>query len=131
MNQLTGLPYTTITKVWQRIRTKAGLPKLRIHHLSPQSDNQTGRRPLNTQIFSTVLFLSLATTVEAENRIYQTDKYGTIEFNKPSYTVQENGRIVETDKYGNKQYHKDQQQIQGNKIYQTDKFGNIQTTNRL
>jgi hypothetical protein len=90
------------------------------------SDNQKGRRPLNIQVLSTVLFLSLATTAAAENRIYQTDKYGNIEYNKPSYTVQENGRIVETDKFGNKQYHKDQQQIQGNKIYQTDKFGNIQ-----
>jgi hypothetical protein len=81
---------------------------------------------LNIQVLSTVLFLSLATTAAAENRIYQTDKYGNIEYNKPAYSVQDNGRIVETDKFDNKQFQKDQQQIQGNRIYQTDKFGNIQ-----
>jgi site-specific recombinase XerD len=36
VNHLTGLPYTTITKVWQRIRTKANLSNLRIHDLRHQ-----------------------------------------------------------------------------------------------
>lgn len=36
LNQQTGLPYTDIAKVWQRIRVKAGLPKLRIHDLRHQ-----------------------------------------------------------------------------------------------
>jgi integrase len=31
-----GKPYTTITKVWSRLRTKAGLPHLRIHDLRHQ-----------------------------------------------------------------------------------------------
>jgi len=33
INMRTGLPYTTIAKVWSRLRNKAGLPKLRIHDL--------------------------------------------------------------------------------------------------
>ena len=36
VNRLTGQPYTDIAKVWQRIRIKAGLPKLRIHDLRHQ-----------------------------------------------------------------------------------------------
>ena len=33
INQRTGEPYTTISKVWGRIRQKANLPHLRIHGL--------------------------------------------------------------------------------------------------
>jgi site-specific recombinase XerD len=33
INHQTGLPYTTIMKVWNRLRIKAGLPHLRIHDL--------------------------------------------------------------------------------------------------
>lgn len=33
VNRLTGKPYTTIMKVWSRLRLKAGLPFLRIHDL--------------------------------------------------------------------------------------------------
>jgi site-specific recombinase XerD len=33
INQQTCEPYTTISKVWGRIRNKAGLPQLRIHDL--------------------------------------------------------------------------------------------------
>lgn len=33
INRQTGKPYTTIMKVWSRLRTKAGLPFLRIHDL--------------------------------------------------------------------------------------------------
>ncbi len=33
INQQTGEPYTTISKVWDRIRRKANLPQLRIHDL--------------------------------------------------------------------------------------------------
>jgi len=33
INQQTGEPYTTISKVWDRIRRKANLPHLRIHDL--------------------------------------------------------------------------------------------------
>jgi integrase len=33
VNRLTGKPYTTVMKVWRRLRVKAGLPKLRIHDL--------------------------------------------------------------------------------------------------
>jgi len=33
INKKTGKPYTTITKVWDRLRNKAGLPKLRCHDL--------------------------------------------------------------------------------------------------
>ena len=33
VNRLTGKPYTTIMKVWSRLRVKAGLPFLRIHDL--------------------------------------------------------------------------------------------------
>lgn len=36
INRLTGKPYTTVTKVWQRLRTKAGLPHLRLHDLRHQ-----------------------------------------------------------------------------------------------
>lgn len=36
VNHLTGLPYKTITKVWQRIRLKANLSNLRIHDLRHQ-----------------------------------------------------------------------------------------------
>jgi integrase len=36
INQQTGLPYTTISKVWGRLRRKAGLPHLRIHDLRHQ-----------------------------------------------------------------------------------------------
>ncbi|MGJ0485992.1 MAG: tyrosine-type recombinase/integrase [Methylomicrobium sp.] len=36
INQQTGLPYTTIAKVWGRLRRKAGLPHLRIHDLRHQ-----------------------------------------------------------------------------------------------
>ena len=36
INRLTGLPYTDIHKVWDRIRHKAGLPELRIHDLRHQ-----------------------------------------------------------------------------------------------
>lgn len=33
VNRQTRQPYTTIMKVWERLRAKAGLPKLRIHDL--------------------------------------------------------------------------------------------------
>jgi len=33
INRETGKPYTTIMKVWTRLRTKAGLPHLRLHDL--------------------------------------------------------------------------------------------------
>lgn len=36
VNQQTGAAYTTIHKVWCRLRAKAGLPKLRIHDLRHQ-----------------------------------------------------------------------------------------------
>ncbi|SFM74613.1 site-specific integrase [Nitrosomonas communis] len=36
VNQQTGKPYTTITKVWHRIRQKAGLDHLRLHDLRHQ-----------------------------------------------------------------------------------------------
>lgn len=36
VNQRTGKPYTTIMKVWSRIRTQAELPHLRIHDLRHQ-----------------------------------------------------------------------------------------------
>lgn len=36
INKQTGKPYTTIMKVWTRLRTKAGLPQLRIHDLRHQ-----------------------------------------------------------------------------------------------
>ena len=36
VNRQTGLPYTTVMKVWVRLRTKAGLPQLRIHDLRHQ-----------------------------------------------------------------------------------------------
>ena len=36
INLQTGKPYTTITKVWTRLREKAGLPKLRPHDLCHQ-----------------------------------------------------------------------------------------------
>ncbi len=36
INFQTELPYTTISKVWGRLRTKAGLPHLRIHDLRHQ-----------------------------------------------------------------------------------------------
>jgi integrase len=36
INQQTGKPYTTITKVWHRIRQKAGLDHLRLHDLRHQ-----------------------------------------------------------------------------------------------
>jgi len=36
INFQSGLPYTTISKVWGRLRKKAGLPHLRIHDLRHQ-----------------------------------------------------------------------------------------------
>ncbi len=36
VNRQTGLPYTTVHKVWGRLRKKAGLPHLRIHDLRHQ-----------------------------------------------------------------------------------------------
>jgi integrase len=36
VNRQTGKPYTTIMKVWGRLRLKAGLPHLRIHDLRHQ-----------------------------------------------------------------------------------------------
>ncbi len=36
MNRLTGQRYTTISKVWVRLRQKAGLPHLRLHDLRHQ-----------------------------------------------------------------------------------------------
>lgn len=36
VNRQTGLPYTTVHKVWGRLRKKAGLPFLRIHDLRHQ-----------------------------------------------------------------------------------------------
>ena len=36
MNQKTGKPYVTISKVWVRLRKKAGLPHLRLHDLRHQ-----------------------------------------------------------------------------------------------
>ena len=36
VNRQTGKPYTTIMKVWSRLRSKAGLPQLRIHDLRHQ-----------------------------------------------------------------------------------------------
>jgi integrase len=33
INRKSGKPYTTIPKAWERIRTEAGLPHLRIHDL--------------------------------------------------------------------------------------------------
>lgn len=36
MNQQTGKPYVTISKVWVRLRKKAGLPHLRLHDLRHQ-----------------------------------------------------------------------------------------------
>ena len=36
INKQTGMPYTTIMKVWCRLRNKAGLPQLRIHDLRHQ-----------------------------------------------------------------------------------------------
>jgi integrase len=36
INRKTGLPYTTIHKVWSRLRTDAGLPHLQIHDLRHQ-----------------------------------------------------------------------------------------------
>lgn len=36
INRQTGKPYTTVTKVWQRLRKAAGLPHLRLHDLRHQ-----------------------------------------------------------------------------------------------
>lgn len=36
INKQTGKPYTTITKVWDRLRKAAGLPRLRLHDLRHQ-----------------------------------------------------------------------------------------------
>jgi integrase len=36
INRRTGAPYTTVHKVWRRLRGKAGLPHLRIHDLRHQ-----------------------------------------------------------------------------------------------
>jgi integrase len=36
VNRQTGLPYTTVMKVWARLRKAAGLPQLRIHDLRHQ-----------------------------------------------------------------------------------------------
>ncbi len=36
INRRTGKPYTTIHKVWERLRNEAGLPHLRIHDLRHQ-----------------------------------------------------------------------------------------------
>ncbi|MFZ1546756.1 MAG: site-specific integrase [Candidatus Nitrotoga sp.] len=36
INRLIGKPYTSVTKVWQRLRMKAGLPHLRLHDLRHQ-----------------------------------------------------------------------------------------------
>jgi len=36
VNEETKKPYTTIMKVWSRLRTKAGVPHLRIHDLRHQ-----------------------------------------------------------------------------------------------
>jgi integrase len=36
VNRQTGLPYTTVMKVWTRLRKAAGLPQLRIHDLRHQ-----------------------------------------------------------------------------------------------
>jgi integrase len=36
INKQTKQPYTTIMKVWSRLRSKAGLPQLRIHDLRHQ-----------------------------------------------------------------------------------------------
>ena len=36
VNRMTKQPYTTIMKVWTRLRIKAGLPQLRIHDLRHQ-----------------------------------------------------------------------------------------------
>jgi integrase len=36
INMQTGLPFTTISKTWERLRAKAGLPHLRIHDLRHQ-----------------------------------------------------------------------------------------------
>lgn len=47
-----GLPLTTITKVWHRIRLKAGLPKMRIHdarHTMAQLMCNSGRSLLEVQ----------------------------------------------------------------------------------
>ena len=33
VNEKTGLPYTTVHKVWCRLKAKAGLPKMRLHDL--------------------------------------------------------------------------------------------------
>jgi integrase len=54
INTQTGKPYTTIMKVWSRLRSKAGLPQLRIHDLragsrtvigTPAAQAQPPRRP--------------------------------------------------------------------------------------
>ncbi len=36
INRRTGKPYTTIHKVWEKLRNEAGLPHLRIHDLRYQ-----------------------------------------------------------------------------------------------
>jgi integrase len=36
INEQTGKPYTAILKVWERLREKAGVPKLRLHDLRHQ-----------------------------------------------------------------------------------------------
>jgi integrase len=36
VNERTGAPYTTVMKVWSRLRSKAGVPDLRIHDLRHQ-----------------------------------------------------------------------------------------------
>ena len=36
VNERTGKPYTTIMKVWSRLRKTAGLPHVRIHNLRHQ-----------------------------------------------------------------------------------------------
>jgi integrase len=40
LNRLTGLPYTTIMKVWSRLRKTAGVPHLRIHDLRHNSGSR-------------------------------------------------------------------------------------------
>ncbi|MEF8733760.1 MAG: hypothetical protein V5B40_18170 [Candidatus Accumulibacter meliphilus] len=40
INRQTGKPYTTIMKVWSRLRSKAGLPQLRIHELRHRANRQ-------------------------------------------------------------------------------------------
>ena len=55
INRMTGKPYTTIQKAWNRLRTNAGLPHLRVHDLRHAAASYMAQSGIDLWVIAQVL----------------------------------------------------------------------------